>query len=184
MTFEISERFTSASTEQEVLGFLKNAFQKVSEGIIDNDSTFTAKQLNATFGSINRADETTISVSRRDSDLLVVASVNYKPSIAFWIIFIICLFSTVGWLIPLVFYFYQKKTVREAVEEVFARTRNEFSGSRQANPTPPPIQDTTSQQQPGGQGVAEQLERLGALVEKGLLSKEEFDAQKKKLLGL
>jgi len=84
----------------------------------------------------------------------------------------------------LVFYFYQKKTVREAVEEVFARTRNEFSGSRQANPTPPPIQDTTSQQQSGGQGVAEQLERLGALVEKGLLSKEEFDAQKKKLLGL
>lgn len=184
MTFEISERFASAATEQEVLGFLKNAFQKVSEGIIDNDSTFTAKQLNATFGSINRADETTISVSRREADLLMVASVNYKPSIAFWIIFILCLFSTVGWLIPLAFYFYQKKTVREAVEEVFARTRNEFSGTRQASPTPPPLQDATSQQQMTGQGVTEQLERLSSLVEKGLLSKEEFEVQKKRLLGL
>ncbi len=183
MTFEVSERFVSTATEQEVAGFLKDAFQKVSEGVVDNGSTFTAKQLNATFGSINRDDETTVSVSRRDSDLLVVASVNYRPSIAFWIIFIICLFSTVGWLIPLAFYFYQKKTVREAVEEVFARTRNEFSGSRQTSPSPASIQDTISQQQQT-QGVADQLERLGALVEKGLLSKEEFDIQKKKLLGL
>lgn len=184
MTFEISERFFSGAPDQQVLGFLKDSFQKVSEGIVDNGASFTAKQLNATFGSINRADETTVSVSRRDSDLLVVASVNYKPSIAFWIIFIICLFSTVGWLIPLVFYFYQKKTVRDAVEEVFARTRNEFSGSREAASVPPPIQDTAWQQQAGGQEVAGQLERLGALVEKGLLSKEEFEAQKKKLLGL
>ena len=32
--------------------------------------------------------------------------------------------------------------------------------------------------------VAAQIEKLGTLVEKGLLSKEEFDAQKAKLLGL
>lgn len=183
MTFEMSERFVSTSSEQEVLAFLRDAFQKVSEGIIDNGNTFTAKQLNATFGSINRADETTISVSRRETDLLVVASVKYIPSVAFWIIFIISLFSTVGWLIPLVFYFYQKKTVREAVEEVFARTRNEFSGSRKEGQAPQTIQHTPAQQQVG-QEVTDQLERLAALMEKGILSQEEFEAQKKKLLSL
>lgn len=37
---------------------------------------------------------------------------------------------------------------------------------------------------PAADDVVSQLERLGTLVEKGLLSKEEFEAQKKKLLGL
>lgn len=32
--------------------------------------------------------------------------------------------------------------------------------------------------------VASQLEKLAALMEKGILTKEEFDAQKKKLLGM
>lgn len=183
MTFEISERFASTATEQQVLAFLKESFQKVSEGIVDNGNSITAKQINATFGSINRSDETTVSVSRREVDLLMVASVNYKPSMAFWIIFIICLFSTVGWLIPLVFYFYQKKTVREAVEEVFARTRNEFSKSTTSSTTAAQTQQPLPQPAMQEDTMA-QLERLGALMEKGLLSKEEFDAQKKKLLGL
>lgn len=129
MHFEISERFTSISDETRIRNFLWNSFSKISSNITDTPPSFTVIQVNPTFGSINRKDETIISVSKREGDILLVASVNYKPSVAFWIIFIISLFSTIGWLIPLVFYFYQKKTVREAIQEVFSRTKNEFHGS-------------------------------------------------------
>lgn len=45
----------------------------------------------------------------------------------------------------------------------------------QAPPPPPP---------PSEEDVVSQLERLGALKQQGLLTDEEFNAQKKKLLGM
>ncbi len=168
MHFEISERFTSISDETRIRNFLWNSFSKISSNITDTSPSFTVMQVNPTFGSINRKDETIISVSKREGDILLVASVNYKPSVAFWIIFIISLFSTIGWLIPLVFYFYQKKTVREAIQEVFSRTKNEFHGSNS------PVTTT--------ENFTTQLEKLVALKEKGGLTQEEFQAQKEKLI--
>ena len=63
----------------------------------------------------------------------------------------------------------QKQILKEA--GVFVESNNTSTSSTNSS-----VQKT--------EDVASQLEKLGALVEKGLLSKEEFDAQKAKLLGL
>lgn len=71
-----------------------------------------------------------------------------------------------------------KKTVKPFVEAVNA-AMTAAKGARTASVT-----NTTIPAAPAADDMVSQLERLGALVEKGLLSKEEFEAQKKKLLGL
>lgn len=63
----------------------------------------------------------------------------------------------------------QKQILKEA--GVFVESNNTSTSSTNSS-----VQKT--------EDVASQIEKLGALVEKGLLSKEEFDAQKAKLLGL
>jgi len=71
-----------------------------------------------------------------------------------------------------------KKTVKPFVEAVnVAMTAAKGSGNASPQSSPAPAAAAADD-------VVSQLERLGALVEKGLLSKEEFEAQKKKLLGL
>ena len=71
-----------------------------------------------------------------------------------------------------------KKTVKPFVEAVNA-AMTAAKGARTASVT-----NTAIPAAPAADDMVSQLERLGALVEKGLLSKEEFEAQKKKLLGL
>ena len=53
---------------------------------MDNGNSITAKQINATFGSINRSDETTVSVSRREVDLLIAFKSLYKH----WALLFLC----------------------------------------------------------------------------------------------
>ena len=53
---------------------------------MDNGNSITAKQINATFGSINRSDETTVSVSRREVDLLIAFKSLYKH----WTLLFLC----------------------------------------------------------------------------------------------
>ena len=67
----------------------------------------------------------------------------------------------------------EKKTVKPFVEAVQSAMKALKAASQPAPRTSAPVQD-----------VAGQLEKLATLVEKGLLTKEEFDAQKAKLLGL
>jgi hypothetical protein len=53
-----------------------------------------------------------------------------------------------------------------------------------AAPAPPPEQYYQAPAQATQEDVVTQLERLGALKQQGLLTDAEFDAQKKKLLGM
>ena len=177
MNFDVSRRFKANVSGGEILNFLESAFRKNAENVSVNPSgCLQVESINATFGSINRNDTTIVEVKEKDGDLLIVANVNYKPSIWYWV-FVVCgLFTTIGWLIPVIFYFYQKNTVKTAIEEVFNRTETEFRNSNNTatkGNAPVSLDD-----------AAEKIEKLAALVEKGLLTKEEFDAQKAKLLGL
>lgn len=129
MKFEVSERIRTHTTEEELLQALEPQFKKISENAQRSGRTIIAKSIEASIGSINRNDTTTISLRRLDDGWLVIADVHYRPSVAFWIILVITLFTYIFWLVPLVFYLLQKTTVRTAIEECFQRVKNEFDQS-------------------------------------------------------
>ena len=180
MNFDVSRRFSTQASLNEVVKFLEDSFRKTAETVANNGGTLTVESVNATFGSINRADKTIVEVKEKDSDTLVLATVEYKPSIWFWIFLVCGLFTTVGWLIPIAFYLYQKNTVKNGIEEVFNRTENEFRNSKGSARATISSSSATS----GNEDVSSKLEKLAALKEKGILTDEEFAAQKAKLLGL
>lgn len=171
MKFEVSERIRTLKSQDELLIALEAQFKKVAESIQRSGQTIEAKSIEASFGSINRKDTTIVSMTKVDDGWLVVADVHYRPSVAFWIILIITLFTWVFWLVPIALYLLQKNTVRTAITECLQRVKNEFDQAVQGNFKP-----VTSN--------LEDLEKLGALREKGLISDTEFDAKKKQILGL
>lgn len=171
MRFEISERIRTSRSQEELLTVLEDQFKKVSEGVQRAGQTIEAKSIEASFGSINRSDTTTISLRKADDGWLVVAEVHYRPSVAFWIILIITLFTWVFWLLPIAFYLLQKNTVRTAITECLQRVRNEFD------------QSSGGSSQMTSSSIGD-LEKLGALKERGLITDGEFEAKKKQLLEL
>lgn len=171
MRFEVSERIRTSRSQEELLNALEKQFKKVAESAQRTGQTIEAKSIEASFGSINREDTTVVSMTKVDDGWLVVADVNYRPSIAFWVILIIGLFTWVLWLLPVAVYMIQKNSVRTAITECLQRLKNEFDQAAQV-----PALPATSN--------LDDLEKLGALKEKGLISDSEFDAKKKQILGL
>lgn len=175
MNFDLSTRFKTNSSTEEILKFLEESFRKSAETVVKNGETLTVESVNATFGSINRDDKTIVVVKSKCEETLIVASVEYKPSIWFWIFFVCSLFTTIFWLVPIAFYFYQKKTVINGIEEILNRVENEFRGS---NLNPATVKSIFSED------ACAQLEKLASLKEKGILSDEEFAARKAKILSM
>lgn len=175
MNFDISRRFSVNASIEDVVRFLEDSFRNVAETVYNNGGVLTVELVNATFGSINRKDKTVVEVRPKDTDTLIVAHVEYKPSGWFWIFLICGLFTTIGWVIPIAFYFFQKNMVKNGIEEIFNRAENEFRTSKSTG---------TVSKAVSSEDVYSQLEKLAALKEKGILSDEEFAAQKAKLVGL
>jgi hypothetical protein len=69
-----------------------------------------------------------------------------------------------------IFYLQQKNTVRKAIEDVFKRIDNEFRAASFTNTK------FTSDN-------VEQIEKLAGLLEKGLITEQEFNKKKKELLA-
>lgn len=67
----------------------------------------------------------------------------------------------------------EKRTIKPFVEAVQSAMKEQKAASQSSSQTAAPVQD-----------IAGQIEKLAALMDKGLLTKEEFDAQKTKLLGM
>ena len=127
MKFEVSERIVTSTAKEDLLKALEGQFKKVSQNVQRHGDTLVAKSIEASFGSVERSDTTTVELKDVDDGFLAVASVNYCPSTAFWILFIIGIFLwLVGCLVPIVFYLTQKKTVQNGIQEVFIRVKNEF----------------------------------------------------------
>ena len=98
MNFDLSRRFQTNSSTEEILKFLEESFRKSAETVVKNGETLTVESVYATFGSINRDDKTIVVVKSKCEETLIVASVEYKPSIWFWIFFVCSLFTTIFWL--------------------------------------------------------------------------------------
>lgn len=176
MLFEVSERIPTSRDRESVLGLLEAQFTKVAEKVIRQGETIEVRSIEASFGSINRRDVTIVELRPAEDGFMVVASINYRPSVAFWIFFLISLFTWVFWLIPVAFYLMQKKTVRSAVQEVFTRARHEFQSSSHSIPVGGP----TSKAHPS---YLDQLEKLAQLRDRGVITDEEFQEKKRHLLS-
>ena len=175
MKFDLSRRFNTDSSSTDIMKFLEDSFRRSAESVYNNSKVLTVTEVNATFGSINRKDSTIVEVRQKDDDALLVAYVEYKPSGWFWIFFICGLFTTIGWLIPIGFYFYQKNVVKDGIEEIFNRAETEFRDNKASS--------STSEKAVLSEDISVQLEKLAALKEKGILSDEEFASQKAKILA-
>ena len=175
MRFDLSRRFHTDSSTADIMKFLESSFRRMSESVYYDNRILSVESVNATFGSINRKDSTIVEVRQKDDDALLVAYVEYKPSGWFWIFFICGLFNTIGWLIPIGFYFYQKNVVKDGIEEIFNRAETEFRDNKASS--------STSEKAVLSEDISVQLEKLAALKEKGILSDEEFASQKAKILA-
>lgn len=173
MEFEISEKINTDATKNDVLKILENQFKKISLNTKKENDILTVKSIEATFGSINRSDITKIDLKEKNSGFLCIAKVKYKPSFLFWV-FLLLLFTTaIGWLIPIGFYLYQKKTVSEAIEKTFKRLKDE-------------VEDSTSYVSSNSENeldYTEKLEKLFKLKEKEIISEKEFENEKEKILN-
>ena len=172
MKFEVSERINSIDSKKNILNSLENQFKKISSTSKIQGDILEVTLIEGSFGSINRSDKSIIKIINDDYGYLLIAEVTYIPSFAFWIIFIISLFSYVFWLIPVIFYLTQKKTVREGIESVFIRVKNEFQSDRKS--------DDFSKQN----NYLDELEKLDSLRKNGIITEEEFQLKKKSILKL
>lgn len=170
MRFEISERVTTTRSDKEIFAVLHEQFNKVARRVDIQDRRLKATALEASFGSINRKDDTIVSIKQVDRGCLLVADVHYRPSIAFWVFLLLGLPSGVGWVIPIFFYMVQKKTVTQAIRSCFERVKNEFEQSN-------------AYAAPSTNSLADAIEQLGRLKERGLLTEEEFTLKKQSLLA-
>ena len=170
MRFEVSERVETTRDGNAVLRLTYEQFQKISDKVEARGDVIVAKSIEATFGSINRSDETEISIRRIPDGWLIVADVYYKPSAWFWVLLLVLLFTYIGWLFPIAFYLIHKGTVRSAVENALRRVANE-------------LRETSTFPREQSSAI-EELERLANLKERGFITDEEFASKKAKLLGL
>ena len=169
MHFEVSERLVSNEAPEAVMEFAQRQFSKVSDETRLERGQLTVRRVEASFGSINRTDVTRVALQRVGGGYLIVSETDYRPSIWFWIFLIVLLFSYIGWLIPIAFYLYQRGTVKSAIESAIDRIVNEFSvgpGYQAAAPA----------------SSADELKKLAELRDNGVLTVDEFEAQKRKLL--
>jgi hypothetical protein len=124
MRFEVSETINGCDPES-ALSLLEMQLRKISGQVARSGQSITATRIEASFGSINRSSTAVCSARSNGSRGILTADVEYRPSLAFWIFFIMGLFTMLGWLIPLVFYILQKSTVRSAIEAAFRRVKTE-----------------------------------------------------------
>jgi hypothetical protein len=80
--FEVSERIQTRAEKLQLLDFLDQQFRKVASGFRRLGDRLEVKKIEASFGSINRHDETMVELKPTSDGFLVLASVNYRRNSA------------------------------------------------------------------------------------------------------
>ena len=175
MKFQITDRINTSASASQLIDALEQQFRPKSESVERVGDLLRVNSIEASFGSINRSDKTEVTVRPADGGYLMAADVKYSPSVWFWVVLILTLFTYVFWLVPIAFYLLQKKTVKEGVEDCFRNTINQLGSASGtiANISAPSDTQTS---------IAD-LERLGGLLQQGLITQAEFDSHKAKLFG-
>lgn len=181
MKFESSQKLTSNAPVSAIADVLEQQFGKVATSVERVGDDLVVKDIQATFGSINRTDTTRCTIRTTNGRYLIVAETTYSPTLWFWIFFVCgILFSFIGTVIPLGFYFWNKKIVKDTIADVLQRVEHELdSGQRPAAAAQPSPTHPAS-----GDDAASQLARFGQMLREGLITKEEFEQTKRRLLHL
>ena len=176
MRFLVTERITTNAPIADVGASMQANFQRIALSAKPVGAILRVTSIEATFGSQNRTDVTDITIKPAENGYLLVADVDYQTSAAFWFICILFLCLTgVFWVIPLIFYLVQKNTVKRAIEEGFRNVKNELSSSgRSVLPLP----------NASSHSAIADLEKLGSLLTQGLITQDEFNPQKQRLLDI
>ncbi len=171
MQFELSERIDTSAERRDVMNLALEQFRKIADSVNIESDRIVTKGVETTFGSINRADCTVVDCKKLPSGWLLTAEVAYRPSVAFWIILIVMLFTYIGWLIPIAFYLTQRNTVKSGVAAALSRVGNEMRDATTATSAVPQSSSI------------DELAKLANLRERGFISEEEFNTKKQQLLA-
>lgn len=169
MKFELTEKVITTVEPKQILEELERQFAKSAKSTERVPGGLLVKTITDTFGAANRDDTTSISLRPVTGGQMIVAEVNYKPSIFFWIMIVILLFTAFGWIFPIAFFFYNRTVVEKSIQATLQRVRNEFSN-----------EGAPAAAQMGN--LADELEKLSILKDKGVLTEDEFTARKTRLL--
>ena len=186
MKFQNSQKLVTTASQEQVFSILEEQFRKVSEHVERMPNVLVVKDIQATFGSINRNDITRISIKPKDGRYTLVSETEYKPSRWFWIFFGLgLLFSLLGSIVPVGFYLWQKNLVKKSIDDVFRRVEDELDDQPAAvGKGPATAAISTASASFAANDELSQIERLAQLMRDGTITKEEFDAKKRQLLGL
>jgi hypothetical protein len=174
MKFTTTQKLKTGASEDAVFSAIREVFKPISESVEQGNHFVEARQIQATFGSINRKDVTRLTLKRKQDGWTVTADTDFKPSVWFWILLILTILTVWGVLISVGIYWWQKTIVKGAVENALKQLSDDLEDS----PASPPSTygGTTS--------TMGEVEQLASLLQKGLISQGEFEAAKKKALGL
>ena len=134
MKFVISERIKTNKEKSLVFSKLKESLEKISRKVETQGNMLVVESIASTFGSITRKDRTEVTLQEKENGFLLTADVDYKPSIAFWIITTIILVGgiigsftgIIGIFIPIGMYLWNKSLVKIELEKCFLNIKNEF----------------------------------------------------------
>jgi hypothetical protein len=186
MKFQNSQKLVTKASQEQIFSILEEQFGKVSEHVEKMPNVLVVKDVQATFGSINRNDITRVSIKPKDGRYTLVSETEYTPSRWFWIFFGLgLLFSLIGSIVPVVFYLWQKEIVKKTIDDVFRRVEDELDEQPANGGSEIGLTGQISSRTPtAANDELSQIERLGQLMRDGIITKEEFDAKKRQLLGL
>lgn len=178
MKFSSTQIVKTSASGDAVLSAVTEAFSSLAEGVEHRSHVVEAKMLQATFASALRNDVTRFTIKPKPNGVLVTADTEFKPTTWFWICFVLgCFGAWVGCLVPVGLYFYQKHLVKTAIDNGLKRVSDELEDGSGASSS------AQGREVMGNNGIDE-IERLAGLLNKGLIDKAEFDAAKRKALGI
>jgi len=127
MHFVISERIKTNKEKSLVFSTLKESLERISRKVEKQGDMLVVEDIASTFGSINRKVRAEVILQEKENGFLINADVEYKPSILFWILLAILLFTgVIGIIIPIGAYLWHKSLVKTELEKCFLNIKNEF----------------------------------------------------------
>lgn len=175
MRFATTQLIKTSASSERLLDTLDETFSPISESVERGRKSVVAKNIEATFGSINRDDQTTLTLRQKSNGWLVTAETEYKPSKWFWVILVL---SLLGWIIgifiPIGIYLWHKNMVKNGVENALRKVNDELEEDEVGQSIPSSVNTSANND----------LLQLASLLQQGLITHKDFEAAKRKALGL
>lgn len=125
MRFEVSETIEGGNPDI-VLELLEIQLSKICRQVVRSGQNIQTSKIETSLSSFFQNSIAVFSVRTNRTRSLLTASAICQPSVAFWLCLGLTLPTLLGWLIPIVLYLSQKRTVQSTVEDVLRRVKAEY----------------------------------------------------------